>query len=62
MKYPKYEITSFSNGHKKYITECCFGMLGMDGSPIMVGSLACERCKYFKHNDKRNSIVYCSIK
>lgn len=63
MKYPPYNVNEFAGGHYEYTTPCPFGMQGRyTHDTIYVGSLACQRCRYFKDINKQDCIVSCSIK
>lgn len=61
MKYPRYNVNEFIGGHNEYTTPCPFDTRGKTGDVIMVGSLACERCQYFKSIKKKDAIVFCDI-
>ena len=62
MKYPIYNVNEFVGGHYEYTTPCPFGITGKYTLEIlMVGSLACERCEYFKGINREDCIVFCGI-
>lgn len=62
MKYPIFNINEFVGGFYEYTTPCPFGIVGKTGDILMVGSLACQRCKHFKGVNKEDCIVSCGIK
>lgn len=63
MKYPRYRVNEYVGGHSEYVTECPFGIEGRyTHEMLMVGSLACQRCEYFKAINKEDHIVSCGIK
>ena len=62
MKYPIYNVNEFIYGHYEYTTPCPFGIVGKHTHEIlMVGSLACRRCEFFKGINKEDSFVSCGI-
>ncbi len=62
MKYPIYNLNEFIGGHFEYTTSCPFGMVGKyTNELLMVGSLACQRCQYFKGINNEDCIVSCGI-
>ena len=61
MKYPRYNINEFVGGHFEYTTSCPFSIMGKTNEVIMVGSMACQRCQYFKAINKEDEYVSCSI-
>lgn len=62
MKYPRYNVNEFVGGHYEYTTRCPFGISGRyTHVPIMVGSLACQRCVHFKDINTEDGIVSCGI-
>lgn len=62
MKHPKYIVNEFVGGHTEYTTPCPFGIQGKYTLEIlMVGSLACQRCQYFRGINKEDCIVSCGI-
>lgn len=61
MKYPKFILNEFTGGYFEYITPCPFGIIGKTGDILMVGSLACQRCQYFRGINREDSIVSCAI-
>lgn len=62
MKYPKYNVNIYVHGHREYTTPCPFGITGhYTHEVLMAGSLACQRCEYFKGIDKKDSVVACGI-
>ncbi len=62
MKYPRYNINEFVHGYQEYTTPCPFGTIGKCGEVLYVGSLACQRCRYFKGINQEDCIVRCAIK
>ena len=63
MKYPKYNVNEYAGGFFEYITPCPYGIHGRyTKEHIMVGSLACQRCNFFKGINKEDNIVSCGIK
>ncbi len=63
MKYPRYNVNEFVGGHYEYTTPCPFAIVGQYTHEIlMVGSLACQRCKHFKSINKYDEFVSCGIK
>ena len=62
MKYPPYNVNEFVGGHCEFTTPCPFGIQGRYTREIlMVGSLACQRCEYFKGINREDCIVSCGI-
>lgn len=62
MKYPTYNVNEYIGGLLEHTTTCPFGIYGKyTHEPLMVGSLACQRCKYFKGINREDCIVSCGI-
>lgn len=62
MKYPRYKIKEFVGGYTEYITECPFGEEGKyTHRMLMVGSLACQHCRYFKDINRKSRVVSCGF-
>ena len=62
MKYPRYKIKEFVGGYIEYITECPFGEEGKyTHRMLMVGSLACQHCRYFKDINRKTRVVSCGF-
>ncbi len=62
MKYPIYNLNEFTGGHYEYTTPCPYGIIGRYTMEVlMVGSLACQRCEYFRGINKQDCIVSCAI-
>lgn len=62
MKYPRFNIDEFVGGLIMYTTPCPFGIHGKyTGEILMTGSLACQRCEYFKGINKEDYVVSCGI-
>lgn len=62
MKYPTYDVSIYSGGHREFTTPCPFGMQGnYTHDTIMVGSLACQRCIFHKDINQEDHIVSCGI-
>ena len=60
MKHTNYKVEDFINTPTHYITPCPFGEHpSYDFEPFMVGSVACTRCPYFHHDDKKAHTLYC---
>lgn len=62
MKYPKYNLNEFVGGHFEYTTPCPFGIQGRyTNEALMVGSLACQLCEYYRGINTEDCIVSCAI-
>ena len=62
MKYPKYNVNEYIGGYLEYTTQCPFGMQGRyTNESLMVGSLACQRCEYYRGINTEDGIVSCGI-
>ena len=62
MKYPKYNVNEYIGGYSEYTTPCPFGIQGRyTNEALMVGSLACQRCEYYRGINKEDCIVSCGI-
>lgn len=62
MKYPIYNLNEYIGGHFEYTTPCPYGMSGRyTRETLMVGSLACQRCEFFRDINKQDCIVACGI-
>ena len=60
MKHTNYKLEEYIHGLYLYITLCPFGECHpFNKDPIYVGSAACERCRYFHHDDDKKHTVYC---
>lgn len=61
MKYPRYNLNEYVGGHFEYTTPCPFNTIGKTGDILMVGSLACQRCQYFRGINKEDEYVKCGM-
>lgn len=61
MKYPKFILNEFTCGYLEYITPCPFSIISKTGDILMVGSVACQRCQYFRGINCEDCIVSCAI-
>lgn len=63
MKHPVFNVNEYVGGHLEYTTPCPFGILGKYTHEVpMTGSLACQRCEFFKGINREDCVVFCGIK
>lgn len=60
MRYPRFKVEEFSGCPPNFITPCPFGIVGKTGDVIAVGSLACQRCDFFKGMNYKAGHVMCA--